>query len=192
MLFRSPSDFPPVPARVGRVHILGEHIPVNGKPEMDLVGTAIHDIIAADLSKGLGVDRERAARELLKRNGLDSHLDAGSILARTEALCDWLKNEFQARAFLPEWPIQTLLETDQRVAGWVDLLVDTPNGWILIDHKAFPGRKEEWPKRALEYSGQLWAYRRAVEKATGLPVLGQWIHFCVGGGVVEVVFLVEE
>lgn len=184
-----PSDFPPVPARVGRVHILGERIPVNGKPEMDLVGTAIHDIIAADLSKGLGVDRERAARELLKRNGLDSHLDAGSILARSEALCDWLKKEFQARAFLPEWPIQTLLETGQRVAGWVDLLVDTPNGWILIDHKAFPGRKEEWPNRALEYSGQLSAYRRAVEKATGRPVLGQWIHFCVGGGVVEVVNL---
>lgn len=182
-----PSDFPPVSAKAGRIHILGERIPVNGKPEMDLVGTAIHDVIAADLSKGLGADREGAARELLKRNGLDSHLDAGSILASSEALCEWLKKEFQARAFLPEWPIQTLLETGQRVTGWVDLLVDTPNGWILVDHKAFPGRKEEWPHRALEYSGQLSAYRQAVEKVTGRPVLVQWIHFCVGGGLVEVV-----
>jgi hypothetical protein len=78
------------------------------------------------------------------------------------------------------------MENGQRLKGWVDLLVDVGDGWILVDHKSFPGGREECSARALEHSGQLWAYRQAVEQASGRPVLGQWIHFCVSGLLVEV------
>jgi len=39
----------------------------------------------------------------------------------------------------------------------------------------------------LSYTGQLEAYRRAVVQATERPVISQWIHFSVGGGLVEII-----
>ena len=71
--------------------------------------------------------------------------------------------------------------------GWIDLLLETAEGFIIIDHKSFPGGRSRWPQKALSYSGQLAAYREAVLKATQRPVISQWIHFSVGGGLVEVV-----
>ena len=68
----------------------------------------------------------------------------------------------------------------------VDVLVDTEEGWIIIDHKSFRGGKNEWDQKAYGDSGQLEAYRRAVTQATERPVISQWIHFSVGGGMVEV------
>jgi ATP-dependent exoDNAse (exonuclease V) beta subunit len=79
-----------------------------------------------------------------------------------------------------------VLDNGQRMNGWIDVLVDTEEGWVIIDHKSFPGAKREWDQRALSYSGQLEAYRRAVMQATERPVISQWIHFSVGGGMVEV------
>jgi ATP-dependent exoDNAse (exonuclease V) beta subunit len=65
------------------------------------------------------------------------------------------------------------------------MLVETGNGWILIDHKSFPGKRSEWSTEAVSYSGQLALYREALNKLK-LPVVSMWIHFAVGGGLVEV------
>jgi ATP-dependent exoDNAse (exonuclease V) beta subunit len=73
----------------------------------------------------------------------------------------------------------------QRIEGFIDMLVETGNGWILIDHKSFPGKRSEWSTEAVSYSGQLALYREALNKLK-LPVVSMWIHFAVGGGLVEV------
>jgi len=188
MLSPSSVEAVDVTAKVGRMLPLGSRLAVGGKPDFNLVGTAIHDLIAADLSGGLNVNREARANELLARYGLAAHLDAGEILARAQELRQLLVRDFGARAFYPEWPIESFLRSGQRLKGWIDLLVDTPEGWLIIDHKSFPGSRAEWPEHALGYSGQLAAYRQAVQQGTGRPVLSQWIDFCVGGGLVAVVF----
>jgi hypothetical protein len=127
------------------------------------------------------------AAGVLQRHGLAAVLDAEAALACADRLHGVLQAEFRPGRVLVEWPVATVLEGGQRLTGWVDLLLGCPGGWVLIDHKSFPGPSEQWPDRALGYSGQLAAYRSAVEAGTGTPVLSQWIHFCVGGGLVQVV-----
>jgi len=63
--------------------------------------------------------------------------------------------------------------------------VETSNGWVIIDHKSFPGKRSQWETEALSYSGQIASYRLALEQ-TGKPVAGLWIHFMVGGGLIEI------
>ena len=78
---------------------------------------------------------------------------------------------------------------DQKSSGWIDLLVETPDGYVIIDHKGFPGSHEDSERKALEYGPQLARYKEAVEKATGRPVLKTFIHMPVVGNMLEVKIL---
>ena len=183
----TPSSLPKVSAAIGRTMHLGNRLTLRGTPSMDVIGTAVHGIFGAFLCGGLAVDAPQRALALLKNYGVDNHLDAAEILARADLLKATLIKEFGATHFYPEWPVQGTMPNGQRFAGWADLLIDTHAGWILVDHKTFPGKTEEWGQQALGYSGQLEVYRQAVIEATGRPVISQWIHFCISGGLVEVV-----
>lgn len=182
----SPSAMAGADAVIGRIIDLGSRLPINGKPEMDHLGTLIHDLIAAEFSGALGTDVEARCAELLSANGLSGVVRPAEAAVLGRRLRETLQREFAATAFHPEWPIACDLGNGRRLNGWIDLLVATPQGWLIVDHKSFPGRREDWSAQALAYAGQLAAYRRAVTEATGQPVLGTWIHFCIGGGLVEV------
>lgn len=32
----------------------------------------------------------------------------------------------------------------QKASGWIDLLLLTPNEWIIVDHCTFPGKESDW------------------------------------------------
>jgi hypothetical protein len=65
-------------------------------------------------------------------------------------------------------------------------VIETPSGYVIIDHKTFPGGESELLDKARSFAGQLVAYRTALEKATGIPVLNTWIHFPISGYLVNV------
>ena len=183
-----PSSFPPVSAAsIGATIVLGERIALSGAPDMTTVGDALHHLFAADFVDLGNPQRSVVAQALIDRFQLSANLDATTALDCVDHLRRVLDRDFKAQDYYPEWPVQLVFNSGQRMQGWIDLLIDTPDGWILIDHKSFPGSRNDWEKRALEYSGQLSAYKQAVEAATSKPVLSQWIHFSVGGGLVEVV-----
>jgi len=66
------------------------------------------------------------------------------------------------------------------VKGTIDLLLETADGVVLIDHKSYPGARATWETKAAEFSDQLAAYTEAL-RSTGRNVLEMWIHFTVGG-----------
>ena len=72
------------------------------------------------------------------------------------------------------------------MSGDIDLLVPTDTGWLLFDHKSFPGDTAQRNTKLVTWSGQLDAYRSAIEAATGQPVSELWIHLPVRGEVVRV------
>ena len=82
-------------------------------------------------------------------------------------------------------PIEHDLEDGRVVRGYVDVLVETAQGWLVIDHKSSPLPASKWPEEALKYSGQLGTYRAALT-AAGRDVAGCFIHFAVTGGLVGV------
>lgn len=84
--------------------------------------------------------------------------------------------------------MEHVLDNDQVVKGWIDVLLETKDGWIIIDHKSSPRPRKDWKDEALKYSGQLKAYKDGVETATGKDVLATWIHLSVAGGMINVIF----
>ena len=84
-----------------------------------------------------------------------------------------------------EWPVvgrQGL----QRVQGRLDLLIETKTGFIVIDHKTYPGRPDTWESRVVGYAPQLELYGRLCAAATGKPVEGLFVHLPVAGAMLRV------
>ena len=80
-----------------------------------------------------------------------------------------------SQVFLLMIIIQMLMELKTQmmpVTTWVSL--ETEKGYVLIDHKDYPGKEPE--ERAKQYTPQLSTYKEAVEKSTGKPVIEILIH----------------
>jgi len=70
--------------------------------------------------------------------------------------------------------------------GRIDLLLETKDGWVLLDHKANPAPKDRWDQVAVEHGGQLSIYADALARATDRSVIESWIIFPVAAGAIQI------
>jgi hypothetical protein len=148
--------------------------------EAERAGSALHGFLAGDGGKKKAEARRQAALAWLASYGLDAGLTAG-MLAAADRFWRWLSGRWGGAKVLTEVPLQARLGEPERViAGTLDVLLETPEGLVVIDHKRGrgPGNVRE---RASVHAAQLAAYRLALE-AAGRPVAGTWVHL-VGAGV---------
>ena len=181
----APSGEEPVAGAVaGEVVEVGPRVTVHGE-DMVKIGTALHAVIAMEL---VNPDRDdaldRAATLICTGAGAGAVAPADAIEC-ARRLRRTLDARFRPRRVLVEHPVELVQDNGQVLRGWVDLLLETEAGWIVVDHKSSPRPRAEWRDEAVEHSGQLAAYARALRGA-GLGFAGCWVHFPVGGGLVEV------
>lgn len=172
-------------AAIGRSLRYQGRLGITGRPDDADLGDALHAIVAAELLHPGRPDRRTTAQRILEGFGLTAALDPDHILAQIDRFNDQLRQTFHARSVEVEVPFSVERPDGQRVTGIIDLLLDTPDGWVVIDHKSFPGPEIAWPERALSHAGQLALYQEALTRATR-PVATTWIHFVTGGALVEV------
>lgn len=161
-------------------------ISIHGQPDMDALGSAIHAYLALDYSEMTGEERLETVQEILKNWGVETALEPADLLLAGEKLHAFMNKHYPGCKVLKEWPIFLRNEQNQVMQGWIDVLVETANGYVIIDHKSYPGTDNE--ERIIEYAPQLMAYKAAVEKATGQPVIGLLLHLPVRGLIWKIQF----
>ena len=177
----SPSSFAPLEgASIGETIDLGERIEITGGYDPATLGSAIHAVIATTV---MGQD---ATERVLVDHQVQNNISTTSANLCAERLLEAISSRFEPTDYAVEYPLHYTADSGQLVSGWIDILVETSEGFILIDHKASPRAQSDWHDIALSYSGQLTAYADGIEQATGKPVISQWIHFAVTGGLVQV------
>ncbi len=153
----------------------------------DEVGDCLHAFLAADREE-LGRSRRLGvAQRILQASTLADAFSPDSLLAASDALRLHVRERWPDATWHREVPVRATLSTPdgtRRIRGTIDLLLETPLGVVVIDHKSFPGRTDQWSDRALGYAPQLFTYAQAL-RAAGKPVTGMFIHFMIGGGLVE-------
>jgi len=183
---QSPSSAQPVPCTLGDPVSLGPRLSLRGIPDMKRVGHAVHGFLAADRPELEDTARIGVAQALLRRHGVDGNLDAAEVAAAGLRLWQWIDRTLSPTRRHREWPVTERLPSGTLVIGTVDLVVRSPAGLAVIDHKTFPGTLSAALDRLLAYSGQLAAYAHAITSATGDLVTSTWIHLPVLGVVVDV------
>ena len=183
---RSPSEAKPVEgAAVGEIIETGPRMRVHGE-DMTGVGTALHAVIAAEFVNPERDDAVEGAAALITAfagEGAVAPADAVGCARRLRAL---LHARFTPLRMLVEHPVQMRHANGQVLRGWIDLLLETDAGWIVIDHKSSPRPRSEWADEGIGYSGQLAAYATAL-RAADMECAGCWLHLPVGGGLLEIV-----
>lgn len=154
----------------------------------DEVGNALHAFLAADVPELTPSDRTRLAARLFQQRGLAGTFEPEVAIAASDALRAFVAERWPGATWHREIPVSAFVDTAhgrRRIAGTIDLLLETPAGFVIVDHKSFPGRASEWEERALGYAPQLMTYSRAIVRAGG-TVVGMFVHFLIGGGIVEI------
>jgi ATP-dependent exoDNAse (exonuclease V) beta subunit len=170
--------------QVDTPEIIGKRIAVNGKPAYELLGSALHAFIAVDY---FGI-RDRSIRiamldDLLKSHDVADSLNPEDVLENCDGLYHFIEQFNPVRVFT-EWPLQMKVG-NQTLVGTADMLLDTPSGWVVIDHKSFPGMPSQWIGEAARYGAQFKAYSDTLTLATGRKVIGTYVNFVLGGEVLR-------
>lgn len=165
---------------------LGERLPLHGDLDMTRVGNAVHGFLAADTPSFDDDTRESIAGGLLLSWDVAGALAAQSLLVASDNFRAWVEAQWPGATWHREWPVMLKNGDGSIVSGTADLVLGTADGYVIIDHKSFPGSAEQAVKKAQSFGGQLGAYADAVGTATGQPVIGTFIHLPVSGIVVRV------
>jgi ATP-dependent exoDNAse (exonuclease V) beta subunit len=183
-LIVSPSSAGAVGCEVVDQVRIGERIALRSGADMQRVGSAIHGCIAAAFAAH-GALTAQAIGEVLSAWDAD-HVAPDDMLAQIDALRAWLSQRWAGARIHCEIPVEARRDNGQVLKGQIDLLVETPGGWVLLDHKSNPGSAATREEVVARYSGQLRLYKEGVERATGRPVVETWLYFPVAGSVMRV------
>lgn len=169
------------PAKMERI---GSRLPLSGSPDMAVLGEMVHAFLAADDVKRSREERLAMAARIRQRYEIHGFSE-NSMLEASDRLAAFLRERYpdlieQYR----EWPVH-LRKGLQKASGWIDLLLLTEKGWVIVDHKTFPGKEADWLAHACNYLPQLQVYAEAISKATGKPVREAWIHMPVVGAMIR-------
>lgn len=182
----SPSAAAPVEgAKTGEIIELGERLEFAGVADMTALGEALHGIIAAEINEPKGDSANRAVRILMEW-GFEGIVDAEAAHAAARRFVNWAQKNFEPIACYVEHPVLHRLPTGQIIQGSIDVLIEAQDGRVIVDHKSSPRPRTEWQKIAESYSGQLLAYKSAVDGAAEVRSTAVFIHYPVGGGAVGV------
>jgi hypothetical protein len=157
---------------------VGEAITVTGAVEPVLLGQALHACIAR--AEVLGRADPTEVGRIVRAWGLNSALDVQTVVARIEEFRAWRESKWPGCRVRVEVPIEAPGPQGTRIRGNIDLLIDTPGGWVLVDHKSTlaegTGIDVLSARLAETYAPQLALYADALQASTARPVNQSWLY----------------
>ena len=189
---RAPSAASPVELKTA-VHsecLPGDHpFPARVRPEKETeLGLAVHAYLASlPTTRGSSQTvKLNTATRCLRSFGVEGEVLPEAMVAAGDRLAKWADAHCPEATWLTEAQVVGDHPEGGSWAGSIDLILHLDeNRVVVIDHKSTPIPQSIWPRHAKKHSGQLAAYRDALESA-GLAVEEMWIHFPVGGGMARV------
>ncbi|MFO8048592.1 MAG: PD-(D/E)XK nuclease family protein [Desulfosudaceae bacterium] len=181
---QSPSEL----AGTGQIHSaekIGPRLPLADHPDMTALGEALHTFFAADRPEFAPNYRLALAEDILHRWQVSASLKPEHLVQAADALAAWIDHHYPTAAWKRELPISHRQDNGTLVSGFIDLLLETDQELVIIDHKAFPGSQAEIKKRSEEYFGQLAAYADCLQEVSSKAVV-KVLHYPVAGSLVKI------
>jgi ATP-dependent exoDNAse (exonuclease V) beta subunit len=159
-------------------------IQITSQVDAALLGNAIHGFLATDFHKFSTEHQFDIAKGLLMRWGIDHAVDPRDFMTAGSNLNSFIDKYYPKSKILKEWPVTLRNNKGQILQGWIDMLLETPEGYVLMDHKSYSGDKAE--EHVRQYVAQLSCYKEGIELAIGKKVIATLLHLPVIGAMFSV------
>lgn len=150
-------------------------------------GSIYHAIVAWNCSNPGIINDERAIAAFIARQSSSVAFDAEALRVSLKALFSWIASKWPGSEVCAEYPISARLDNGQRVVGRMDLVIQTADGLVVMDHK-LAGRDDAdlQEQIAASWAPQLSLYASAIARASGKPPKETWINLPLEGRAVRV------
>ncbi len=185
-LFFNPSSAAASEGKLLEAAQVGERITVTPGVDWSVLGSAIHACLAASFTHGGQWLSEVTVHQVLQGFQVGGHIDAGALSRQIEAFHGWIHQRWPGCTARAEVPVKALMPNGQVLNGRIDLLLETKQGFVLVDHKSSPLAKSHWDDLVSTYKPQLSAYANAIEAASGKKVLEQWLLLPVSAAMIKI------
>lgn len=180
------SDSVAQPCKIMETLLLGERIKLKAGIDMTALGNAVHASMATAFTDPNALFDEARAARILDGFGLAGAIAPTELVRQIRAIETWVTARWPDCRHHAEMPIESILPNGQIMQGRIDLLLEVPDGWVVLDHKANPAPRDRWGEVVGENSGQLTHYADALVRATGRSVTEMWIVLPVAAGAVQI------
>ena len=161
-----------VGAVVGEEVRIGDGMGVVAFSRASELGDCVHAYMAVLV---LGKDDGRQlAERVVGQWKLSAELDADRLVLAGKGLRAFIDERWPGVVVHAEVPMSVVLPSGEVSEGFIDMLLEAANGYVVIDHKMV--RSFDAEKLRTDYGVQLQCYAMAVEKATGKKVLQTFLH----------------
>lgn len=171
-------------ATITTVTDFGQRIELKGDHDGTDLGNAIHAFLGADIAGRSEAEIKEIAAGLLRGWGVEEAITVADLLVAKERLHSFIEETYPQAKILTEWPVTYRNGDNQLMSGWIDMLLELPEGYVIIDHKSYTAPEAE--EQAGRYTPQLTAYKEAIEKATGKDVAAMLLHMPLAGMMFEI------
>lgn len=162
---------------------VGVRLSLAGKPDMASLGKALHLCIAR--AGVLGGISPPDVEHILKTWTVADSVDKDAVCSQTSAFQAWIAKRWPGCPVYIEVPIEADGPNGTRIRGRIDLLVELPDSWILVDHKSNPAGSARDDDLVALHGPQLESYGHALLSATGKPVSQRWLYLPVAARAVR-------
>ncbi|MBC8413593.1 PD-(D/E)XK nuclease family protein, partial [bacterium] len=165
---------------------LGDPVIIKGSPDPASLGNALHGFFGIETDALSGPELSETARAIINCWEITEALSAQDMLTVGERLHTFINKNYPGARVLREWPVTLHNTAHQRMHGWIDMLLELPEGYIVIDHKSYSGNDPK--EHARQFAPQLAVYKEAIEKATGKEVISTLLHLPILGRIFKMTF----
>lgn len=158
--------------------VIGEKIDIGSSMGVTIfsrpseLGDCVHAYMAVSVP---AKDASMALAEgVIARWQMADVLDVDKLVQAGNRLSSLIEERWPRAIVHTEVPMSVVLPSGQVSEGFVDMLLETEKGYVIIDHKMLRSLDEE--KARADYGIQLQCYKMAVEAATGKKVLQTFLH----------------
>jgi ATP-dependent exoDNAse (exonuclease V) beta subunit len=146
-------------------------------------GRVVKHFLTGDDPGRPAAERERQARDLLRRFELDDRVSVDWLLDQSASWARWCQEQRPAAISHRQYPVNFPF-AGQRFTAVLDLVLETPADQVVVQYSSYAGSK--WEQRANRLAPFLHFAARALAGATDQPVGATFVNFVNLGMVVEV------
>ncbi|MEM9822474.1 MAG: UvrD-helicase domain-containing protein [Bacteroidota bacterium] len=130
-------------------------------------------------------DRQNKAEGLIERYEVEDQTDADHLIQLGDHFFNWLSKRFVVKQMYRKYPIRYRYQ-NRLFETIIDFVVETSEGWVIVQNSGFSGDQSKWKKKAKELGPWMYLSRLAIMELFETKKVQTWVHFVLLGFILEV------